>query len=118
MSERGWFPALNSNPEVQHEKYARGNLHLLAVKRPSRLLQVLSLSLGISLYFKFPGTADLGAWARDYRLEVTATDDGALVSGISGYVCQHRPSVLLDHSSIQRRGTILISRDNHQTPRE
>jgi hypothetical protein len=46
------------------------------------------------MFFKFPGTADLESWARDYRLEVTTTDDGPVLTGISGYVCQHTDDLL------------------------
>ena len=33
------------------------------------------------MFLRFLGPTDLESWARDYRLEVTATDDGLVVTG-------------------------------------
>ena len=47
------------------------------------------------MFLRFLGPTDLESWARDYRLEVTATDDGPVVMGISGYICQHTDELLV-----------------------
>jgi hypothetical protein len=41
------------------------------------------------MFLRFTEPADLESWARDYRLEVAATDDGPVVTGIGGYIGQH-----------------------------
>lgn len=47
------------------------------------------------MFLRFPGPTDLETWARDYRLETTATDDdGPVVTGISGHICQHADDLL------------------------
>jgi hypothetical protein len=46
------------------------------------------------MYLRFLGHTDLESWARDYRLEVTATDDGPVVTGVSGHICQHTDDLL------------------------
>ncbi len=46
------------------------------------------------MFFNFPGTTDLETWAQDYRLEVTTTDDGPVVTGINGHICQHTDDLL------------------------
>ncbi len=46
------------------------------------------------MFLRFLGPTDLESWARDYRLEVTATDDGLVVTGISGHICQHTDDLL------------------------
>jgi hypothetical protein len=45
-----------------------------------------------SLDFQAPRT--WSSWARDYRLVVTATDDGPVITGISGHICQHTDDLL------------------------
>ena len=39
------------------------------------------------MFFRFSGPTDLESWARDYRLEVAATDDGPVITVISGHIC-------------------------------
>jgi len=46
------------------------------------------------MFLRFPGPTDLESRARDYRLEVTATDDGPVVMGISGHIYQHTDELL------------------------
>lgn len=46
------------------------------------------------MFFRFPGPTDLESWARDYRLEVVAGDDGPVVTGIGGHICQHADDLL------------------------
>ncbi len=42
------------------------------------------------MFFRFPGPTDL----ESYRLEATATDDGPVITGISGHICQHTNDLL------------------------
>jgi hypothetical protein len=52
-----------------------------------------------AMFLRFIGPTDLESWARDYRLEVTATDDGPVVTGISGHICQLTDDLLAgDHN--------------------
>ncbi len=53
-----------------------------------------SSRIQLMLYFTFPSATNFVSWARDYRLEVTATDDGPVVTGTSGYICQHTDDLL------------------------
>ena len=46
------------------------------------------------MFLRFLGPTDLESWARDYRLEVIATDDGPVVTGISRHICQHTDDLL------------------------
>jgi len=46
------------------------------------------------MFLRFIGQTDMESWARDYRLEVTATDDGPVVTGISGHICQYTDDLL------------------------
>jgi hypothetical protein len=51
---------------------------------------------------------DLESWARDYRLEVTATDVGLVVTGINGHICQHTDDLL----AVTLKGRWVSSRHN------
>lgn len=46
------------------------------------------------MFFRFPGTTDLETWARDYCLEVATTEEGNVVTGVGGYICQHTEELL------------------------
>ena len=46
------------------------------------------------MFLRFIGQTDMESWARDYRLEVTATDDGPVVMGTGGHICQHTDDLL------------------------
>jgi hypothetical protein len=46
------------------------------------------------MFLRFPGPTDLESWARDYRLELAATDEGPVVPGRGGYICQHTDDLL------------------------
>ena len=46
------------------------------------------------MFLRFPGPTDLESWARDYQLKVVATDDGPVVPGRSGHICQHTDDLL------------------------
>ena len=52
------------------------------------------------MFLKFLGPTDLESWALDYRLKVTATDDGLVVKGISGHICQHTDDLLAVTDSV------------------
>ena len=46
------------------------------------------------MFLRFIAQTDMESWARDYRLEVTATDDGPVVMGTGGHICQHMDDLL------------------------
>ena len=67
------------------------------------------------MFFRFSGPTNLESWARGYRLGVTATDDGPVVTGISGHICQHTDDLLVSsRHKLITAGCLVVQDGDHE----